>query len=436
MTVQLTFLDSPRYQDFSLWSLALFIVPLLCVAWHLELPRSYLKYRWLSASHTHHLSGKPHSSDTPNGDLNGVPSKRERDPSDDIWEHEIEVPFDVGEVRVSRIFVHPIKSCRGTSVPEVRYTPEGLENDRKWCIVDARTHTVVTAREVSKMVLVTPRIMPDTSSPHGGQLLVEFPEDSRCETFAVPLNPTEDALRDWEIISDCALWGQLVDGYVCARLPASSSSSASPSEILSTYLERPVLLVMKGPRPRACPPTEAFPELSATAVFQDGYPLLVASEESLQAVTAKVQEAARREKGEEGWVGGMDRTRWHDGEIEMERFRPNIVFAGAGVPFAEDMWREIVTGPAPIADPSGAPPSQTITLVSKCTRCLLPNVDTRAGTRDAAVPYKVLMKFRRGKDPTKAGKACFGCNGLYGGEGTVRVGDWVAVRTWAGAGGV
>lgn len=52
----------------------------------------------------------------------------------------------MGDVRVSKILVHPIKvggcggtsemrsltllcsqSCRGTSVPEVRYSPEGLE---------------------------------------------------------------------------------------------------------------------------------------------------------------------------------------------------------------------------------------------------------------------------------------------------------------------
>ncbi|KAI0937464.1 hypothetical protein AcV5_005370 [Taiwanofungus camphoratus] len=40
---------------------------------------------------------------------------------------EILVPFEMAEVRVSKILVHPIKSCRGTSVSEVHYTPQGLE---------------------------------------------------------------------------------------------------------------------------------------------------------------------------------------------------------------------------------------------------------------------------------------------------------------------
>lgn len=47
------------------------------------------------------------------------------------------------------------------------------------------------------MVLITPRIEPDPASPYGGRLVVSFPEDSGCETFAVPLNPTPDILENW-----------------------------------------------------------------------------------------------------------------------------------------------------------------------------------------------------------------------------------------------
>ncbi|PIL31071.1 hypothetical protein GSI_05767 [Ganoderma sinense ZZ0214-1] len=114
-------------------------------------------------------------------------------------DREMSVPFDVGDVRVSKILVHPIKSCRGTSVQASRYTPEGLENDRKWCIIEQESHAVITAREVAKMVLITPRIEPDSASPYGGRLVVSFPEDSGCETFSVPLNPTPDILATWPI---------------------------------------------------------------------------------------------------------------------------------------------------------------------------------------------------------------------------------------------
>lgn len=67
-------------------------------------------------------------------------------------------------------------------------------------------------------------------------------------------------------IKDCTMFGEFVmDGYVCEALPP---SSLSPSDILSKYLSRPVHLMMKGPQPRACPPTMAFPTLKATTKFQ------------------------------------------------------------------------------------------------------------------------------------------------------------------------
>ncbi|OSD01165.1 hypothetical protein PYCCODRAFT_1413093 [Trametes coccinea BRFM310] len=348
------------------------------------------------------------------------------------FERELAVPFDVRDVRVSKLLVHPIKSCRGSSLQEARYTPEGLENDRKWCIIEADTHTIITAREVSKMVLITPRIEVDATSPYGGRLVVSFPDDSDCETFAIPLWPTQEMLADWPIIEDCTMFRTyLVDGYVVSSTVDDDpdSSSRTPSEILSDYFGRAVHLVMKGPRARECPPTHAFPDLKETAKFQDGYPFLVASEESLEEVR-RVVSAFAQDESPEARIGGIDRDRWKDGGVEIERFRPNIVFKGSGVPFAEDMWRQIRIHPADAREAT-SDVSRTFTLVSKCTRCLLPNVDTTSGTRDAAVPYKVLLKFRRNKDPARMSKPCFGCNAVVGGEGIVRVGDRVEVLEWA-----
>lgn len=58
----------------------------------------------------------------------------------------------------------------------------------------------------------------------------------------------------------------------------------------------------------------------------------------------------------------------------------------------------------------------------------LPNVDPDTGVRDKAVPFKVLMKFRKDSDPQKKNEACLGTNGLTAEEGVIKVGEWVHVK--------
>ncbi|KIK91112.1 hypothetical protein PAXRUDRAFT_150234, partial [Paxillus rubicundulus Ve08.2h10] len=321
--------------------------------------------------------------------------------------------FDTSNIRVTKILIHPIKSCKGTSVQEAVYTLEGLENDRKWCIIKADSNLVVTARQANKMVLIHPRIVHEPSSPEGGRLEVSFPDDSGCETFSVPLNPSEATLRNWQDFSlEVELWGKKdIEGYICETI-----TGQSPSAVLSKYFGYPVHLVVKGPRIRICPPTLRFPKLDAPSYFQDGFPLLLVSEESVEAV----QERIRDMVGIQG-VG----EKWEKEELMVERFRPNIVFKGARAPFAEDVITELSIDSHQQARDGAGP---IIHLVSKCARCLLPNIDPGTGVRDAAVPHKVMLKFRRGLDPARSSASCLGCNGIVTGKGVVRVNDWVHVR--------
>lgn len=110
----------------------------------------------------------------------------------------------------------------------------------------------------------------------------------------------------------------LVQGYVVSSTLDSNSHARTPSDILSDYFARSVHLVMKGPAARACPPTTAFPALQETAKFQDGYPFLVASEESLGEV-GRVVSAFATDESPAARIGGIDRERWRDGGVEIER---------------------------------------------------------------------------------------------------------------------
>lgn len=86
--------------------------------------------------------------------------------------------------------------------------------------------------------------------------------------------------------------------------------------MLSRYLERPVHLMMKGPEPRACPPTAAFPALEASALYHDAFPLHVASEESIAEFERVLHKIAADQDMN---IGGLDRERWLKGAVAIDR---------------------------------------------------------------------------------------------------------------------
>ncbi|KAF6754343.1 hypothetical protein DFP72DRAFT_990538 [Ephemerocybe angulata] len=296
-----------------------------------------------------------------------------------------------GSVRVSKILVHPIKVRPPVILAQIRvfWQGIGLQYDRIWSIIDATTKRILTAREVPKMVLISPLIEKDESLPYHGLLNVTFPEESGLQPFSIPLQPTKDILAKWQILPQITIWPTHppVDGYICESV---SRDSPSPSDILSQYFGKSVHLVLKGPQPREIDSTEKYPDLKATAKYQD------------------IERVGTQGISEE----------WATGSVVVERFRPNIVLQGGG-PFAEDQWDQITIG---------SEDAPVLSLVSKCTRCLLPNVSPETGIRDAAVPYKVIMKFRTGLDSKEKMKPCVGCNAVPDANGRVSVGDWVYVR--------
>lgn len=88
-----------------------------------------------------------------------------------------------------------------------------------------------------------------------------------------------------------------MDGYITSAI----TPGRSPSEILTSYFGKAVHLIYDGPLPRACPPTTSFPQLEATTVFGDAYPLLLLSEESVEAVEEKVKEYVGQQGVEQRW---------------------------------------------------------------------------------------------------------------------------------------
>lgn len=330
-------------------------------------------------------------------------------------------------VTVSKLLIHPIKSCHGTSVPTAVCNKTGLQYDREFMIIDAKTHKAITARDIAKMVLIRPEVHPDPISPNGGSLRVSFPLEADLDEFEIPLCPSREQVKEWDLIDDVKLWSFTIDAYVC-QTTKPTASGMSPSEIVSKYLGRNALLIFKGPTPRVAKPTPSAPDLDAAFQFQDGYPLMVLSMETIKDVSERVLQAARKE---EGWaVAGLDEGKWGPGGVNeeewklVERFRPNIVFTGARQAFDEDSWEEILVHDSESDEVKGR-----ILLVSRCTRCLLPNVDPESGIADKAVPFKIISKYRR-VDVRDKYSPCVGVNAVSLVDGfAISLGDTITITS-------
>jgi uncharacterized protein len=268
-------------------------------------------------------------------------------------------------LRLTGITRYPIKSCRGHRVNEAVVEPWGLAGDRRWMLVDDRGR-VVTAREHPQLVLVTPEFTADgllVSAPGADPLQVRTPQDA-------------------------SLWKVEVFSSVVAACPAAAEAHAWFSMVVGV----PVRLVyLDDPTRRR--PDPAYSHAEDRVSFADGYPVLLAAEESLAALNDLIVAGPRT--GEE--------------PVSMTRFRPNLVVAGAHA-WAEDGWRVLRIGEA------------RFRAVKGCSRCVLTTVDP-ATAATGKEPLATLVRHRRWD-----GKSWFAINLIPDSPGaTLHLGDEIEI---------
>ena len=129
--------------------------------------------------------------------------------------------------------------------------------------------------------------------------------------------------------------------------------------------------------------------------FSDGYPVLVASQASLDDLNRRLATAGAA-------------------PVDVARFRPNVLVApNPGetlAPFAEDAWQALRLG-ARVA----------LALVKPCARCVVTTINQATATRGVE-PLRTLAGYRR-----RAGKVLFAQNAVVRATGVVRVGEPAAV---------
>ncbi|KAL6601564.1 hypothetical protein ACP70R_044784 [Stipagrostis hirtigluma subsp. patula] len=243
---------------------------------------------------------------------------------------------------VRSIFIYPIKSCRGVSVPQAPVTAAGFRWDRQWVVVNAKGRAY-TQRVEPTLALVEVE-MPPEAFDEGWHPT----PDAHMVIKAPGMDPLKIPLAvERTTIDDVSVWEWSGSAY---------DEGAGAAEWFSTYLGKPSRLVRFKEESEIRPTDPKFAE-GYKIKFNDCFPFLIASQGSLDALNEILKEP-----------------------VPINRFRPNILVDGCH-PYSEDLWNTIKIN------------NLTFQGVKLCNRCKVPTINQENGI-PGTEPTETLLTFR------------------------------------------
>jgi len=261
-------------------------------------------------------------------------------------------------VRVSALWIYPVKALRGVRVESARVLAAGFAMDRRWMIVrDSPTGLAfVTQRQIPELVRVR-------ASLEDGAIVLRGPSGGAPLRLPSAPDAPREMVTVWESTLPAVIWRE-GDGWLARETGLDAHLAFLPPDVT-----------------RAVTSSAGHP--GDVVSFADAFPYLLTTDASLDDLNQRMP-----------------------GPITMERFRPNIVVAGAR-PWEEDEWRSVRVDGV-LFDPR-----------KPCARCAVPTVDPETGIKGQE-PSRTLATFR-----TRDGKVLFGVNAVARTEGELHVGDEV-----------
>lgn len=277
---------------------------------------------------------------------------------------------------ISALFTYPLKSGAGIAHQSCKLLARGLEHDRRWMVVDADGEFVTQRTHPMLATVVT------TFNKDGTDESVSF------SSGAIPFTGCDSIRYDDERhpARQARVWGTAVDVV---------DQGDDAARWFSSLLDKDVRLVYQ-------PETSHRPTKRDKKVevgLADGYPLLVATQESLDDLNGRMEIP-----------------------VGIERFRPNVVVSGCIKPYEEDRWDTFWLGRV---QTRGMKP---------CLRCPIIQIDQSSGTLAGREPAKTLLGYRSHvvvTDKKRETKTWFGLNANHQSPGVLSVGDRVIVSLFA-----
>ncbi|XP_072046684.1 mitochondrial amidoxime reducing component 2-like [Amphiura filiformis] len=267
--------------------------------------------------------------------------------------------------KIGRIFVHPVKACRGIEITEATCTRLGIKSnegvcDRHYVILD-ENKSLVTTRQFGAIALIHP-----SQSDYGKSLQLDAPG---MPTIKFPLHQaiTNDVIH-------FRLYGRDSTGYNCGE---------EVCNWLNTYL--------KTTGHKLVCFTNDLP--TSPSIYQDKALYHLFTEVSLDDLNSRLEK-----------------------KVTVRNFRPNFLVQGQGLTaFEEDNWKYIKIGDNVI-----------LRKTNLCGRCIRTTVDPETGIA-CDESLETLKTFRKVDGTHPKGSPGFGIYMDLEAEGTVAVADSVYV---------
>jgi uncharacterized protein len=234
-------------------------------------------------------------------------------------------------LRVSQLYIYPIKSLGGIALDTATVTDRGFQYDRRWMLVD-HNNLFISQREVHQLALLKLKIT-DTG--------IQVNHSVKNDAYTIPFEPTKNEFAEVSIWDDTCI-GQFV--------------SDEADKWFSDKLEFSCRLVYMPDNSHRTTDQRYTSEDSITS-FSDAYPFLLIGQSSLDDLNSRLAE-----------------------KLPMNRFRPNIVFTG-GAPYEEDMMHTFAIR------------NVTFYGVKLCARCVMTTIDQETAVAGKE-PLKTLARYR------------------------------------------
>lgn len=293
---------------------------------------------------------------------------------------------------------------REIPLSNARLTPQGFPFDRRFMLFkvppkgsDAPLRRM-TVTDFHNMTLFHPRIdFPEGGDHTKGILTIAYhpPDGEDSQEISMPLTPDITGLET----VDTALHASPTKAYNMGSGYNSWFSSHFGYEVLFVYLGHNLRPLRGNLSPKLANGTDSskswlsgFTQLlpgfktadetdEEGITFADMASYLVVSEESLADISSRLPEGL---------------------EMDMRKFRPNIVVSGATEPYEEDYWGALnIDGHE---DDGDQPSSLELVLTQNCARCMSINIDFSTGQQGTGPAGSILKKMMKDRRVDKSNK--------------------------------